>query len=288
MAGATYDRSAEDVGNIVQLEHINLWVPDQRRATAFYVLGLGLTRDPYLMVGLDNMWINVGRQQFHLPTNTAQVARGRVGLVLPDLDALRARLESVAPLLEGTRFGVDDHGAHVDVRCPWGNRIRCHAPSAPFGLMTLGMPYVEFPVPAGAAEPIARFYAEIIGAAVRLVEEEGTPVARVRAGVGQHLLFRETPAPIPEYPGYHVAVYLADFSAPYRKLAEHGLITRESHAYEYRFQTIVDPGSGKALYQIEHEVRSVTNPLYMRPLVNRNPAQRQATYQAGRDAYYPG
>ena len=34
-------------------------------------MGLGLTRDPYLMTGVGNMWINVGRSQFHLPTGKA-------------------------------------------------------------------------------------------------------------------------------------------------------------------------------------------------------------------------
>ena len=45
-----FDRSAEDLGNSIHLEHVNVQVPDQRAATLFYVAGLGLTRDPYLMV----------------------------------------------------------------------------------------------------------------------------------------------------------------------------------------------------------------------------------------------
>ena len=68
-----YDRAAEDIGNVVTLEHVNTRVPDQQLATLFYVTGLGLTRDPYLMTGVGNMWINVGRSQFHLPTGKAQV-----------------------------------------------------------------------------------------------------------------------------------------------------------------------------------------------------------------------
>ena len=44
-----FDRRAEDLGNIVGLEHVNLQIPDQGLATLFYVGGLGLTRDPYLM-----------------------------------------------------------------------------------------------------------------------------------------------------------------------------------------------------------------------------------------------
>ena len=73
VAGDTYDRTTQDVGNIVALEHVNVKVPDQQIATLFYVVGLGLTRDPYLMTGLENMWINMGQQQFHLPTGDAQV-----------------------------------------------------------------------------------------------------------------------------------------------------------------------------------------------------------------------
>ena len=57
----TYDRAAEGLGNIVGLEHVNVQIADQEIATLFYVAGLGLTRDPYLMVGTNNMWINAGR-----------------------------------------------------------------------------------------------------------------------------------------------------------------------------------------------------------------------------------
>jgi len=63
-----YNRAAEDIGNVVALEHVNVLIPDQQIATLFYVTGLGLTRDPYLMTSTDNMWINLGRSQFHLPT----------------------------------------------------------------------------------------------------------------------------------------------------------------------------------------------------------------------------
>ena len=39
-----FDRAAEDLGNIIGLEHVNVLVPDQRLATLFYISGLGLTR----------------------------------------------------------------------------------------------------------------------------------------------------------------------------------------------------------------------------------------------------
>ena len=80
-----FDRAAEDLGNSIHFEHVNVTIPDQRLATLFYVAGLGLTRDPYLMVSDTNMWINVGRSQFHLPDGAAQVLRGHTGLVWPKL-----------------------------------------------------------------------------------------------------------------------------------------------------------------------------------------------------------
>jgi hypothetical protein len=155
--------------------------------------------------------------------------------------------------------------------------------------MTLGMPYVEFNVPSGAAAGIARFYDQIIGAPATVVEHRGMPTARVKiANQVQCFLFRETNEAIPAYDGHHVALYISDFHTPYKKLLERGLISMENGPYEWRFITIVDPDTNKPLFEIEHEVRSMTNPLYMRPLVNRNPNQKQRTYQRGRDAFYPG
>src|SRR3990172_5772033 len=158
-----YDRTRQDLGNIVLLEHVNVTIPDQRLATIFYVSGLGLTRDPYLMTGLDNMWVNVGRSQFHLPSRGTQVLRGHVGIVLPDLAALERRLQNVAPLLAGTRFAWERRDSFIEATCPWGNRYRCHAPAPEFGDSELAIAYVELNVPRGAAHGIVRFYEGIMG-----------------------------------------------------------------------------------------------------------------------------
>ena len=127
MTKPQFDRTVEDLGNIVELGHVNVTVPDQSKAIAFYLMGLGLTRDPYLMAGLENMWVNVGRGQFHLPTRSpAQVVRGTTGLVVPDLEALLKRLEHAKTFLEGTQFSYKEVGNVVETTCPWGNRIRVH------------------------------------------------------------------------------------------------------------------------------------------------------------------
>src|SRR5436309_6667006 len=112
-----FDRSAEDLGNSIHLEHVNVQVPDQRLAQLFYAVGLGLTRDPYLMVSDTNMWINVGRSQFHLPTGKPQVLRGHTGLVIQGRDALLNRLAAVSKKLEGTRFSFLEHNDHVEATC---------------------------------------------------------------------------------------------------------------------------------------------------------------------------
>src|SRR5271168_4613862 len=140
---AHHDRSAEDLGNIVHLEHVNIQIPDQQAATVFYVSGLGLTRDPYIMTGIDNMWINIGRSQFHLPTGKPQNLRGHAGLVIPERAALLERLSGVRKYLKGTAFDFHEHNAFVEVISPWNNRLRCYAPDERFGRITLGMPYVE-------------------------------------------------------------------------------------------------------------------------------------------------
>jgi hypothetical protein len=285
--GRTFDRSTQDLGNIVGLEHVNVRVPDQQVATLFYVVGLGLTRDPYLMVGLDNMWINVGQQQFHLPTGPPQVTRGEVGLVLPDLDALQERLTHVKARLEGTQFSFAVDNGYVRVTCPWGNRLRLEGPGPRSGQMTLGIASVEFPVASGDADGIARFYAQVLGAVARVADEPAGRTARVVVGTHQELVFRESGGARLPYDGHHVQIYIADFSGPHRRLAERGLVTEESSEHQYRFQDVVDPDTGRRLFELEHEVRSVTHPLYLRPLVNRNPAQRQPTYQRGRDAFRP-
>lgn len=282
---SSYDRTRQDLGNIILLEHVNVTIPDQRLATIFYLSGLGLTRDPYLMTGIDNMWVNVGRSQFHLPSRGTQVLRGHVGIVLPDLAALERRLQNVAPLLAETRFAWERRDGYIEAICPWGNRYRCHAPAPEFGDAELAIGYVQLDVPVGAAPGIARFYRELLGAHAAIDNGPGGATAIVSTGAAQRLRFRETAQPLPEYDGHHVQVYIADFSGPHRRLAERGLVTEESSEYQYRFRDIVDPASGKGLFTLEHEVRSLTHPLYSRPLVNRNPAQSNRDYVRGHDAF---
>jgi len=275
-----FDRAAEDLGNIVALEHVNVQVEDQRPATLYYMSALGLTRDPYMMTSTDNMWANVGRSQFHLPTGKPQVLRGKVGLVTPDRGQLLQRLERMSKPLAGTAFGFKEHNDYVETTCPWGNTIRCHDPME---RMELGMAYVEFDVPAGTAKGIAEFYGKIFDTTTSV--KDGA--AHISVGQDQELIFRETREKLPAYDGHHIQVYVANFSKPHDRLLERGLVSEESNRYQYRFQDITDLKTGKKLFEIEHEIRSMTHPMFARPLINRNPQQTNRSYVPGRDGFTP-
>jgi hypothetical protein len=276
-------RSTLDVGNIFVLEHANVCVPDQGLATVFYVIGLGLTRDPYMRLGPDGMGINVGRGQLHLGTTgtivrgvarPTQVLRGTIGLVLPDLRDLVKRLEKVAKLLAGTKFSYQASADHVEVTCPWGNRYRCHAPQPEFGSAGLALAYIEFDVPRGSAAGIARFYEMGLRAPAQVETRRDHPAARVDVGVAQTMWFRETDDPIPPYDGHHIQIYIANYTQPYRFCEERKLVIEGSVTpLQFSFRDIVDLRTGEVLFAIEHEVRSLKHPSFNRPLVNRNPAQ---------------
>ena len=284
---ATYNRLEQSLGNIVHMEHVNLMIPEQPSALLFYITGLRLTRDPYLMTGLDNMWINMGRSQMHLPRRdpSPQILRGTIGIVVPNLNEIEESLDTVKDQLVGSRFSYKRKNNTIEVLCPWGNKFKIHEPAAEYGNMQLGLPYVELSAPQASSKKIARFYAEIMGATVHNGQRKGAPCASITTGSAQYIHFIETDELQPDYDGHHVAIYIADFAGPYDKLRERNLISRESDEHEWRFIDIIDLDSNEVVFQIEHEVRSVTHPLYARPLVNRNPAQSNRGYRRGQDIF---
>jgi hypothetical protein len=279
-----FDRTVEDLGNVVELGHVNVTVPDQSKAIAYYLMGLGLTRDPYLMAGLENMWVNVGRGQFHLPSrDTPQVVRGTTALVMPDLEALLKRLDYAKKYLEGTKFSFKEASDVVETTCPWGNKIRVHAPDPQrFGPLRVGMPYVELDVAAGTnLEGIARFYREILGGIAGVSKDERGPYAWANTSADSKVTYRETKKKLPPYDGHHIQITLTDFSGPHKKLLERGLITEESDQHQYRFVDIVDVDTNKPLAQIEHETRSMRHPMFNRAYINRNPDMNNRNFVPG-------
>ena len=283
--GSTFNRKLESFGNIVGMEHTNVCIPDQHLATLFYIVGMGFTRDPYMVPGVVNMWVNIGRSQIHLPFNPKpQIIRGHTGLVIPDLNLQEETLKAVKDDLSGTKFDFNKSKDRLDVICPWGNEYRCYEPKPRFGPINLGMPYVEFNVPLGTAEGIVNFYQEIFSTPASLNITNASRAAHANVGYNQEMIFRETDATIPEYDGHHLQIYLADFFGPHQRLVEHGILSEESNQFQYRCIDIIDPSNGNKLFKIEHEIRSMSHPLYGRPFVNRNPIQTNRNYRPGHDS----
>lgn len=267
MKTVNYDRVQQNVGNVLALEHINVAVTDQIKATVFYVMGLGFTRDPYRSFGIDNMWVNLGSQQMHLPTRPApQVLPGHIGIAVSDLKALAGRLRLIEDRLAGTKFEWSQQSNYVEVICPWGNCFRCYLADDQLGTNKQGIILVNFATDLGVSGGIARFYEQVIGCHVEI--NEGS--SKVFVGRGQSLHFVEKQEPKLEYDGHHIAIYLANFSGPYEFLREKGLITEETDMHQYRFQELIDPRDGQHLFTLEHEVRSLFHPLYARNLINRD------------------
>eukprot|EP00966_Prymnesium_polylepis_P110412 2554642-Prymnesium_polylepis.1 len=294
----------------VSLEHVNLnagprWTPELQR---FWFEVLGAADDPRglqiasevtgaggSMTGLH--WANVGLQQFHLPVgepeNATQVLRGEMALAYTaeELDGVRARLQAAEIPFEALGDGA------LRCRCPFGNLLRLEPwPSdraqswfGPAPVMDprverplpggptsgLGMRWVRFDTPQGAAAPICDFYREMFGAQAELLtDEDGHALCRVPIGFEQALEFRELAEgapPLSPYDGHHVAVYTNRFDDIYERLAAHGLVwnnPRFPHLTydtlddalrhnEFRIHDIVDPQTGAVIYTLEHEVRSL-------------------------------
>ena len=235
------------------------------------------------MVMDDNMWMNVGRSQFHLPTGKPQVLRGKTGIVIEGREALLKRLATVKPKLADTKFDFSEHNDYVQATCPWGNTIRLHEPDAArFGRITLGIPYVEFDVPVGTAKGIAKFYQQMIDVPAEVVNGDGT-TAKVTVGRTSICCSARPTSRSRNTTSTTCRSTWSNFSGPHKRLGERGLVNREDNQYQYRFRDITDLDTGKHLFTIEHEVRSLTHPMCLRPLVNRNPAQTARNYANGYD-----
>ena len=50
--------------------------------------------------------------------------------------------------------------------------------------------------------------------------------------------------------GHHIAIYIANFSAPFQWLEERNLITESIRNHQFRFQDIVDPETGAVAIQV--------------------------------------
>lgn len=256
----------DELGNFIHFEHINLRVPDHYLATLFFIEGLGLTRDPYRQIGVKNIWANCGKQQFHLPLGEAIPFAGEIGLTVPDSTKTEQALAQIARTLHHTQFTIEKDANSLQIVSPWGHclRVRGQTEADP---LPQAIPYVEFKIKPDTAAGIAAFYRDILGVPARL---EQAPVrAVVNVGVNQEFIFAEQADLTLPVHDNHVAVYLTRYQQVYTRLEQRGLLMSPHADEQFRLKKIIDPQSGELLYELEHEMRSLYHPDFLRPLVNR-------------------
>jgi len=91
---------------------------------------------------------------------------------------------------------------------------------------------------------------------------------------------------IPPYDGHHVQIYVRRILRPVREVAQDGRICEESDQHSNRFKDRADP-EPRAPFHHRAECGSMRHPLFMRPLVNRNPSPSNINYAQGYEAWMP-
>lgn len=269
-AAAVTDHASSSLGNILILDHLNLNHQKGRHdwLRAFYFDFLQCSVDPRKQENLDagkkTVWANIGSNQFHLPEGKpdAQVLQGVVTLAYhpDDIDQLLSRVESVAAVLEGSKFAcTKSSDGSLAVADPWGSRFRLVAGAADErdprgkqpGPITKGLTMTDLtiytPVDCNMAG-IGRFYRDILGAPAQILDNDSDndqPQCVVTVGPKQTLTFAphpqgldtvvhddlwdeqfESPQGFPNFLsnyGPHVSMYVADLVGSYKKADALGL-----------------------------------------------------------------
>lgn len=280
---------------LVLIEHINFsMLPlNMEWADCFYLKGLGCMRDSR---STRSIHANLGLSQFHLTPQGSvnQLIHGRIGLFVPSLTQLKVQLDSITSELQGTCFqyglekipaslpwpyAVEETG--MEIKSPNGNvfhafqtpdgyadaaKGRGRHPTAPsFGD---GVFLIELYVPMGTLPGIARFYTQYFDTVPVVTDASCT----VPCGELQFLNFVETNQVIPPYSGYHICLYVDDIQAAYTRVSNDDLhftnplfsdkcstLEEVQEGQQFRVLNVVDPLTKKTLFQLEHEVRSLSH-----------------------------
>lgn len=264
-----------EVGGILHLEHFNFEVFEHDMVTIFFMNGLGFTRDPFKRADENNIGVNIGMQQFHLPRrgNPTPPFQGIVGLILPDLRMAVARLNRLERLgkFEGTLYALKmDRGVPL-VTSPWGVRMRLHqAGSLPF-LRPMGLPYVDIFVPPGKAEPIANFYRKVMEAPAEVQKRGKFRTTAVTMGAFQEVHFIEKNMDDYNLYNFHIAYYVNRYNEIRARVDKQGSMVGNGTGQVFFFNDIFDPKTDRTIFRFQQEPRSVYHEDFMRPLVNRWP-----------------
>lgn len=289
-----------EVGAIIHLDHVNFVTPDHNMATIFFVNGLGLTRDPYRRADEQNMGVNVGLQQFHLPRRGDKTPPfyGVIGLVHPDIPSVLERLNLLEKIgkFDNTPYSLGQSGDVITLTTPFGYKLNLHPVGSLSFQRPLGIVYAEVPVPIGSAESIGKFYRQVVGAPVNYEERSGEITSVIAAGAHQEIRFVERQLDDYDTHSMHISYHVTHYNNLRNQLSEYGSLLGMGRGEVFFFDKIYDPDSGEKVFTIQNEVRSIYHPDFMRVLINRWPIvdepftdQTQAMKElAGNLGFMPG
>eukprot|EP00798_Chlamydomonas_sp_ICE-L_P020990 gene20990-27848_t len=248
----------QDVGDIAHLEHINLEVTD-------------------IEGGINVVWFNIGRQQFHIAKGpkTQQLPNGgAIMLVLPNVMQIAAQLEAVSLVLGDISISHMSP-TMLEVTDPFGNHyiVKESVDGFPW---KAGIANILLPCFKGTSAQIANFYESCLGA---IVQMPGSTRAEINLGAGTKLTFVED-ASLGEVTdegvralasGWHMALYNSRFSHAFRMLETQAKTTGNNHPYKDKFMEIREgsPNHGQLIYSIAHEIRSMHHPQCFKDIYNR-------------------
>ena len=194
-----YDRAAEDLGNIVSLEHVNTRIPDQTCVDAVPRHRAGVHPRP-LSHDQHRQYVD----QYRAAANSiCRPARRRCCAAASDWwcpisPRWLRRLAKVKPDLEGTQFDFrEGNDILVDVISPVGQPHPLPPAAAPLRPGQSWPGLRQFDVPPGSADGIARFYREVIETPARSLTTTKGGGRASRSASRNISLFRETDAAIP-------------------------------------------------------------------------------------------
>jgi len=212
------------------LEHVNLNIPDEKAARAFYLDCLGGVANP-VSTNARQLHVNLGSSQFHLlhrfsvleneAVEQPQIWSGEIELwTTQELLQLQQRLQQQCP----TQHASLEHDELL-CSCPWGNRFRIRLapkgfspglPGHPGGFGELvAMPKLVHLVQPGAAAVLVKFWREVLCCSAQLEEGPLGTCCTVCFVAGQEFVFKEDADAracdaydTEEASSYHVALYL--------------------------------------------------------------------------------
>ena len=126
-------------------------------------------------------------------------------------------------------------------------------------------------MPPGTSAAIGRFYAGLFATPLNDAPHDGMPAVTLGVGPCQSWRFVERDLPDHRTHSMHVSFYTTNYARIRASLVASGATDGGTREDLFFFDRITDPKTGRTVFTINNEVRSLYHPDFRRPLTNRWP-----------------